>query len=56
MVEPYACAACGTPRHHHGRQYLAGVGVHAWMRPDDWQILARMEIRRAYRLTLKESR
>ncbi|AZM91474.1 hypothetical protein [Streptomyces sp. W1SF4] len=55
-ITPYGCRHCGTPRGEHGRRYRAGVGMHAWDRPTDRQILARMQHRRALRLAIKGTR
>lgn len=52
-ITPYGCRHCGTPRSEHGRRYLAEVGMHAWEQPTDRQILARMKMRRAFRLESK---
>ncbi|SEO82793.1 hypothetical protein [Actinacidiphila rubida] len=43
---PFGCRWCGTPQHHHGRQYLRGRGMHGWEQPTNAQILARMQARR----------
>lgn len=46
---PFGCRWCGTHRHHHGRSWSPARGMHAWERPTDAQILARMQARRAAR-------
>jgi hypothetical protein len=46
IVEPSACTWCGIARRGHGRQYADAVGWHAWERPSQEQILARMKARR----------
>lgn len=47
IATPFACAHCGTPEHHHGWQYLPGVGLHQWRRPDENLMKRRMHARRA---------
>lgn len=46
LVEPSACTWCGIARRGHARQYADAVGWHAWARPTDAQVLARMKARR----------
>ncbi|WP_200309560.1 hypothetical protein, partial [Streptomyces adelaidensis] len=46
IVEPSACTWCGIAQRGHGRQYADAVGWHAWERPSQEQILARMKARR----------
>ncbi|MFB7359619.1 hypothetical protein [Streptomyces gardneri] len=47
---PFGCRRCGTARHHHGRSWIKGAGMHRWEQPTRAQILARMRARRAARL------
>ena len=44
---PFGCRWCGTEQSGHGRRYMRGKGLHAWERPTDAQIKARMLARRA---------
>nr|WP_051766082.1 hypothetical protein [Streptomyces sp. NRRL F-5135] len=44
---PFGCRWCGIDRRSHGRQWVASQGMHAWERPTDAQILARIRARRA---------
>lgn len=46
LVEPSACTWCGIAQRGHGRQYADAAGWHAWERPSQEQILARMKARR----------
>lgn len=43
---PFGCRWCGTERGHHGRSWMPGHGVHAWVQPTQAQIKARMLARR----------
>lgn len=47
--EPMGCAACGINRRGHGRQYTKAAGWHAWQKPSQQQVKARMQDRRAGR-------
>ncbi|MEU8968103.1 hypothetical protein AB0D11_02310 [Streptomyces monashensis] len=53
VSEPYGCRYCGEQQQHHGRQYIATVGMHSWEKPDDAQVMARMLARRAARMPLE---
>ncbi|MFD8577211.1 hypothetical protein ACFV1H_18000 [Streptomyces virginiae] len=52
-ITPFGCRHCGVPQSEHGSRYLNGPGMHSWAAPTARQILARMRIRRAYRLESK---
>ncbi|NUU22812.1 MAG: hypothetical protein HOV68_15065 [Streptomycetaceae bacterium] len=52
VSEPFGCTHCGQAQRSHGRQYLSGVGMHAWERPTDAQVKDRMLARRAARMPL----
>ena len=52
VSEPYGCTHCGHTKRSHGRQYLSGVGMHAWERPTDEQVKDRMLARRAARMPM----
>ena len=41
IPDPYSCGLCGTRRH--------GLGDHPWVRPMNYQVLARMRARKAKR-------
>ncbi|MFB7845484.1 hypothetical protein ACFC34_00410 [Streptomyces sp. NPDC056053] len=43
---PYGCRWCGDAHGNHGLSYVRSAGFHAWERPTDTQILARMRARR----------
>ncbi len=47
---PFGCRWCGTDQHGHGHTWTPSVGMHAWERPTNAQILARMQARRHTRL------
>ncbi|MBD9700718.1 hypothetical protein IHE56_01140 [Streptomyces sp. ID01-12c] len=47
---PFGCRWCGDERGHHGRQWMAGHGMHSWVRPTEAQMKARMLARRAARM------
>ncbi|MFI2078275.1 hypothetical protein [Streptomyces triculaminicus] len=47
LPEPYGCQHCGIPERVHARQWTPDSGWHAWARPTDKQIVARMLARRA---------
>ncbi|MDX5568441.1 hypothetical protein PYK79_41300 [Streptomyces sp. ID05-04B] len=49
LVVPSACGWCSIEEREHGRQYADAVGWHAWERPSQGQILARMQARRLAR-------
>ncbi|MFE6866053.1 hypothetical protein ACFVFS_05815 [Kitasatospora sp. NPDC057692] len=51
MTAPNGCRHCGLPERDHARQWIKAAGWHAWDRPTDSQILARMTARRAARAT-----
>ncbi|MFD9249569.1 hypothetical protein [Streptomyces bottropensis] len=53
---PYGCRWCGTEQGGHGRRWIPGKGMHAWERPTEAQIKARMLARRAARLNRKPAR
>jgi hypothetical protein len=53
---PYGCRWCGDPQRSHGRAWVGSAGMHAWERPTNTQILARMNARRAARLTAPTSK
>ncbi|MFJ9128879.1 hypothetical protein ACIRJS_32735 [Streptomyces sp. NPDC102340] len=46
---PFGCRWCGGTQSGHGRRWLPGRGMHAWARPTEAQILARMKARREAR-------
>ncbi|MEV4861515.1 hypothetical protein MRBLMF1_002757 [Streptomyces ossamyceticus] len=46
---PFGCRWCGDEQSSHGRQWMAGKGMHGWERPTERQIKARMLARRAAR-------
>jgi hypothetical protein len=50
---PFGCSWCGITHRQHGRQWTPIIGTHAWIEPDQPQILARMTARRADRLAAK---
>jgi hypothetical protein len=52
VSEPNGCAHCGEAKRSHGRRYISGVGGHAWERPSDEQVKARMLARRVARSPL----
>lgn len=52
VSEPFGCALCGVEKRSHGRRYIGGAGMHAWERPSDGQVKARMLARRAARMPL----
>lgn len=52
VSEPYGCKHCGEAKRTHGRRYVLSAGVHAWERPTDEQVKARMLARRAARSPL----
>jgi hypothetical protein len=52
VSEPNGCAHCGVVQRSHGRRYISGVGGHAWERPSDEQVKARMLARRVARSPL----
>jgi hypothetical protein len=52
VSEPNGCAHCGVVQRSHGRRYISGVGMHAWERPSDEQVKARMLARRVARFPL----
>jgi hypothetical protein len=52
VSEPNGCAHCGAAKRSHGRRYISGVGGHAWERPSDEQVKARMLARRVARSPL----
>jgi hypothetical protein len=52
VSEPFGCTHCGAAKRSHGRRYLASVGTHAWERPSDEQVKARMLARRVARSPL----
>ncbi|MEV7140706.1 hypothetical protein [Streptomyces tauricus] len=54
IVTPSACTWCGIERRGHGRQYADAAGWHAWERPSQEQILARMQARRLARFVARE--
>ncbi|MFF4576876.1 hypothetical protein ACFY15_00465 [Streptomyces sp. NPDC001373] len=54
-ITPSGCQHCGIPTDEHGRQWLSTVGVHVWEPPTDRQILARMQMRRAFQLQLLDA-
>ena len=56
MIYPNGCAHCGEPGLNHGRQWLPGIGWHAWTPPTDAQRLDRMQARRRARTTPKDGR
>jgi hypothetical protein len=43
---PFGCRWCGTEQGGHGRRWIPGKGMHAWERPTEAQIKARMMARR----------
>lgn len=43
---PYGCRWCGIEQGGHGRRWIPGKGMHAWERPTERQIKARMLARR----------
>lgn len=47
---PFGCRWCGTEDRSHGRTWTPSVGMHAWQRPTNAQITARMQARRTARL------
>lgn len=51
VSEPFGCTYCGVEKRSHGRRYIGGQGSHAWERPSDEQVKARMLARRAARFT-----
>jgi hypothetical protein len=53
LVEPQACTWCGIAEDGHGRQYADAAGWHAWERPTDGQVLARMKARRLARVVAR---
>jgi hypothetical protein len=52
VSEPFGCTYCGIAQRSHGRQWIASAGVHAWERPSDEQVKARMLARRVARSPL----
>ncbi|MFB8122060.1 hypothetical protein ACFVG1_12805 [Streptomyces bacillaris] len=46
---PFGCRWCGVQAGNHGRRYVGSHGMHAWERPTNDQIKARMRARRANR-------
>lgn len=52
VSEPFGCARCGVEKRSHGRRYIGGAGMHAWERPSDVQVKARMLARRVARSPL----
>ncbi|WP_405548761.1 hypothetical protein [Streptomyces microflavus] len=46
---PFSCRWCGVVAGNHGRRYVRSQGMHAWGRPTNTQIIARMKARRAAR-------
>ncbi|WP_063754222.1 MULTISPECIES: hypothetical protein [unclassified Streptomyces] len=50
---PFGCRWCGEQAAHHGSRYVRSRGMHAWERPTNTQILARMRARRERRLNVK---
>ncbi|MEV6102654.1 hypothetical protein [Nocardia sp. NPDC051981] len=48
---PYGCRWCGDAQGAHGLSYVRSAGIHAWERPTNTQILARMHARRATKET-----
>jgi len=52
---PNGCRWCGIEQRHHGRQQIASAGLHAWERPTNTQLLARMKARRKNRATARRS-
>ncbi|MBE4790289.1 MULTISPECIES: hypothetical protein [Streptomyces] len=53
---PLGCRWCGGAQGSHGRQWMAGRGMHSWARPTEAQIKARMLARRAARLVSEPAR
>ncbi|MFD7410121.1 hypothetical protein [Kitasatospora purpeofusca] len=51
MTEPNGCRHCGIPKRQHFQQWTESAGWHQWVRPEQSQILARMQARRAARAT-----
>lgn len=49
---PFGCTYCGVEKRSHGRRYIGGSGMHAWERPSDEQVKARMLARRVARSPL----
>lgn len=52
VSEPFGCKHCGVEKRSHGRRYIGGQGMHAWVRPSDEQVKARMLARRVARSPL----
>jgi hypothetical protein len=52
VSEPFGCSYCGVEKRSHGRRYIGGQGMHAWERPSDEQVKARMLARRVARSPL----
>lgn len=52
VSEPFGCKHCGVEKRSHGRRYIGGQGMHAWERPSDEQVKARMLARRVARSPL----
>lgn len=52
VSEPFGCTHCGVEKRSHGRRYIGGSGMHAWERPSDEQVKARMSARRVARSPL----
>lgn len=48
---PFGCRWCGVAAGNHGRRYVNSHGMHAWERPTNDQIKARMRARRTARRT-----
>jgi hypothetical protein len=49
LPTPDGCRWCGDEQGHHGAQWVASVGLHAWEAPTREQRLKRMKVRRAAR-------
>lgn len=47
-LTPSGCRDCQVPEQSHGRRWKAHCGWHAWERPTDRQIKARMRLRRKH--------
>jgi len=43
---PFGCRWCGDEQGGHGRRWMAGHGMHSWVRPTEAQMKARMLARR----------
>ncbi|MFD5509167.1 hypothetical protein ACFWIB_15500 [Streptomyces sp. NPDC127051] len=52
-ITPSGCRHCGIPQIEHMGRWKPGPGWHVWAAPTNRQVLARMTMRRAFRLESK---